>query len=162
MDFIEKITNKMSLKNQEDSFVSAIPNRLSVLRIIFRAYNHKVLANLCPEITADLQSAGYSACTVSLPTKIRKYCILTSPHVYKKARDHFEIRTHKRIIDVIRPQYDQGPCGMRSLLYRLKETEIPAGVDIRIVKASVGDPKGIRRRSLKEENYNWDVPYNEK
>ena len=151
MDFIEKITNKMSLKNQEDSFVSAIPNQLSILRIIFKAYNHKVLANLCPEITADLQSTGYSAYTVSLPTKIRKYCILTSPHVYKKARDHFEIRTHKKIIDIIRPQYDQGPYGMRPLLYRLKKTEIPAGIDIRIVKTNIEDPKGIRRRSLKKK-----------
>ena len=132
MDFIEKITNKMSLKNQEDSFVSAIPNQLSILRIIFKAYNHKVLANLCPEITADLQSTGYSAYTVSLPTKIRKYCILTSHHAIKR---DFEIRTHKKIIDILRPQF--ASLGGRPLIRRLRKIQIPAGIDIRIMKTYV-------------------------
>ena len=40
---------------------------------------------------------------IPLPTKIRRYCVLTSPHVNKDAREHFEIRTHKRIIDVYAP-----------------------------------------------------------
>ena len=108
-----------------------------VLRIIFKAYDHRLLSTLCPQITADLRSKGYFAGTVSLPTKIRKYCILTSPHVYKKARDHFEIRTHKKIIDILRPQFDLGRGGMRPLIRRLRKIQIPAGIDIRIMKTYV-------------------------
>jgi small subunit ribosomal protein S10 len=69
--------------------------RWSVFRLVFKAYDHKLLANLCLQITADLQSEGYSARTVSLPTKIRKYCVLTSPHVYKKAREQLNKNSQK-------------------------------------------------------------------
>jgi len=61
---------------------------------------------------------------IPLPTKLRRYCILTSPHVNKKARDHFEIRTHKRIIDVYKPTMET--------LENLKELDFSAGVDVEV------------------------------
>ena len=61
---------------------------------------------------------------IPLPTKLRRYCVLTSPHVNKKARDHFEIRTHKRIIDVYKPT--------DGTLENLKDLDLSAGVDVEV------------------------------
>ena len=61
---------------------------------------------------------------IPLPTKIRRYCVLTSPHVNKDAREHFEIRTHKRIIDVCKPS--------DSTLENLRILDISAGVDVEV------------------------------
>jgi ribosomal protein S10 len=61
---------------------------------------------------------------IRLPTKTRKYCVLTSPHVNKTARDHFEIRIHKRIIDILNPTW---------ITYqKLTELSVTAGIDINI------------------------------
>ena len=61
---------------------------------------------------------------IPLPTKLRRYCILTSPHVNKDAREHFEIRTHKRIIDVYKP--------LDTTLENLRKLDISAGVDVEV------------------------------
>ena len=59
---------------------------------------------MCTEIVDAVKACGIEAVgPIPLPTKLRRYCVLTSPHVNKEARDHFEIRTHKRIIDVYKP-----------------------------------------------------------
>jgi small subunit ribosomal protein S10 len=62
---------------------------------------------------------------IPLPTKIRRYCVLTSPHVNKDAREHFEIRTHKRIIDVYQPT--------DATLENLRNLDISAGVDVEVI-----------------------------
>jgi ribosomal protein S10 len=59
---------------------------------------------------------------IPLPTKLRRYCVLTSPHVNKDARDHFEIRTHKRIIDVYQAN--------ASTIENLKRLDLSAGIDV--------------------------------
>ncbi len=61
---------------------------------------------------------------IPLPTKIEKFCVLKSPHVNKKAREQFEIRTHKRLIDIIDPNSDT--------VEALMKLELPAGVSVDI------------------------------
>jgi small subunit ribosomal protein S10 len=95
------------------------------LRIALKAYESKLLDDSCSYIidavnTAETKIVG----PVPLPTKRRIYFVLRSPHVNKDAREHFEIRTHKRIIDVYSPTYE--------LLQNLRALDIPAGVDVEV------------------------------
>ena len=95
------------------------------LRISIKAYESNILDITCNSIldavkASDIQAVG----PIPLPTKLRRYCILTSPHVNKKARDHFEIRTHKRIIDVYKPT--------KTTLENLKNLDLSAGVDVEV------------------------------
>ena len=78
--------------------------KLQKLRISVKSYESNSLDNACVKIVDAVKASGIEAIgPIPLPTKLRRYCVLTSPHVNKKARDHFEIRTHKRIIDVYKP-----------------------------------------------------------
>ena len=61
---------------------------------------------------------------IPLPTKINKYCVLRSPHGDKKSREQFEMRTHKRLIDIIEPSAE--------VMDSLMKLELPAGVDVEI------------------------------
>jgi small subunit ribosomal protein S10 len=61
---------------------------------------------------------------IPLPVRIRKYTVLRSPHVNKKSREQFEMRTHKRLIDIIEPSSD--------VVDSLMKLELPAGVDVEI------------------------------
>jgi small subunit ribosomal protein S10 len=73
-------------------------------RISVKAYESTILDNACIKIVDAIKASGIDAIgPIPMPTKLRRYCVLTSPHVNKKARDHFEIRTHKRIIDIYKP-----------------------------------------------------------
>jgi small subunit ribosomal protein S10 len=95
------------------------------LRISLKAYESSLLDNSCRKIIEAVKSSGVEASgPIPMPTKIRRYCVLTSPHVNKDAREHFEIRTHKRIIDV------QGPTD--STLENLRSLDLSAGVDVEV------------------------------
>ena len=61
---------------------------------------------------------------IPLPTKINKYCVLRSPHIDKKSREQFEIRTHKRLVDILQPT----PQTVDALM----KLDLPAGVDVEI------------------------------
>ena len=99
--------------------------KLQKLRISVKAYESNTLDNVCLKIVDAVKLSGIEAVgPIPLPTKLRRYCVLTSPHVNKKARDHFEIRTHKRIIDVYSPNYD--------VLQNLRSLDISAGVDVEV------------------------------
>ncbi len=95
------------------------------IRIKLRAYDHRVLDLSVREIveTAHRTGARISG-PVPLPTKINKYTVLRSPHVDKKSREQFEIRTHKRLIDI----YDATPQTVDALM----KLELAAGVDVEI------------------------------
>jgi small subunit ribosomal protein S10 len=95
------------------------------LRIGLKAYEKKVLDVSCQSIidavnTSEVKTVG----PVYLPTKRRIYCILRSPHVNKDAREHFEIRTHKRIIDIYSPS--------EQTMESLRNLDISVGVEIEI------------------------------
>ena len=95
------------------------------IRIKLRAYDHRLLDQSTQEIVqAALRSGATVVGPVPLPTAITKYTVNRSPHVDKKSREQFEIRTHKRIIDILEPTTKTvGALGKLSL---------PVGVDIKI------------------------------
>lgn len=95
------------------------------IRIRLRAYDHRLLDQSVSEIvqTAKRTSAKIIG-PVPLPTKINKMTVLRSPHVDKKSREQFEIRTHKRLIDIIDPT----PQTVDALM----KLDLAAGVDVEI------------------------------
>jgi small subunit ribosomal protein S10 len=99
--------------------------QLQKLRISVKAYESGILDSSCSKIVDAVKASGNEAIgPIPLPTKLRRYCVLTSPHVNKKARDHFEIRTHKRIIDVYKPTDET--------LENLKDLDLSAGIDVEV------------------------------
>ena len=95
------------------------------IRIRLKAYDHTVLDQSAGKIVETAEATGAKvAGPVPLPTKIEKFCVMRSPFVDKDSQEHFEIRTHKRLIDVLEPSGNT----IRSLM----RLNLPAGVDIEI------------------------------
>ncbi|RKY29306.1 MAG: 30S ribosomal protein S10 [Planctomycetota bacterium] len=95
------------------------------IRIRMEAYDHDVLDQSATEIVNTAQRTGARVHgPVPLPTRIERYTVLRSPHVDKKSREQFEIRTHKRIIDISDPT--------PKTIDELGKLNMPAGVYIRI------------------------------
>jgi len=95
------------------------------IRIRLEAYDHKVLDQSAAKIVETVKVSGARISgPVPLPTHIERYTVLRSPHVDKKSREQFEIRTHKRIIDIVDPT--------SKTVDELRGIPLPAGVYIRI------------------------------
>ena len=95
------------------------------IRVRLRAYDHRVLDQSTQEIVNTAKRTGANVRgPIPLPTKIEKFCVLRSPHVNKKSREQFEMRTHKRLIDIIEPTSE--------VMDALMRLELPAGVDVEI------------------------------
>jgi len=95
------------------------------IRIRLKAYDHKVLDQSARRIVEAAESTGAMIVgPVPLPTKIEKFTVIRSPFIDKDSREQFEIRTHKRLIDVIEP-------GSKTI-DTLMRLNMPAGVDIEI------------------------------
>ena len=95
------------------------------IRIRLKAYDHKLLDQSVGEITDTVKRTGAKiAGPIPLPTRINKYCVLRGPHVDKKSREQFEIRTHKRLIDILEPT--------QQTLDALMKLDLSAGVDVEI------------------------------
>lgn len=95
------------------------------IRIKLRAYDHRVLDMSVKEIVETAKRTGARiAGPIPLPTKIHKITVLRSPHIDKKSREQFEIRTHKRLIDI----YEPTPQTVDELM----KLELSAGVDVEI------------------------------
>ena len=95
------------------------------IRIRLKAYDHRLLDQSAGEIVDTARRTGASiAGPVPLPTKINKFTVLRSPHVDKKSREQFEIRTHKRLLDILEPT--------SQTVDALMKLELPAGVDVEI------------------------------
>jgi len=96
------------------------------IRVRLESFNHELLTSSCQKIVGILQNTPLNSMgVVSLPTKKRIYCVLRSPHVDKDSREHFEIRVHKRIIEIY---YDSEV----PIFDLLSEADLPAGVFYRI------------------------------
>ncbi len=96
------------------------------IRIKLKAYDCRLLEKSVKEIVDIAQRTGASVRgPVPLPTHIEKFCVNRSPHIDKKSREQFEIRTHKRLIDIIDPN--------EKTIEALTELALPAGIDV-IVK----------------------------
>jgi small subunit ribosomal protein S10 len=95
------------------------------VRIRLKAYDHKVIDQATKQILDTAVRTGASlAGPIPLPTKRQSYTVIKSPHVYKKGREQFEMRTHKRLIDVLDPT----PKTIDSLM----NLSLPAGCDVEI------------------------------
>jgi small subunit ribosomal protein S10 len=96
------------------------------IRVRLESFNHELLASSCQKIVNLLQNTSLSSIgVVPLPTRKRIYCVLRSPHVDKDSREHFEIRIHKRILEIY---YDSEV----PIFDLLSEADLPSGVFYRI------------------------------
>ena len=95
------------------------------IRIRLKAYDHRLLDQSASEIVDTAKRTGaHVAGPIPLPTRINKYTVLRGPHVDKKSREQFEIRTHKRLLDILEPT--------QQTLDSLMKLDLSAGVDVEI------------------------------
>ena len=95
------------------------------IRIRLKAFDHRILDQSTAEIVSTAKRTGAEVRgPIPLPTHIAKYTVLRSPHIDKKSREQFEIRTHKRLLDIIDPTPQTGDA--------LMKLDLAAGVDVEI------------------------------
>ena len=95
------------------------------IRIRLKAYDHRLLDQSAAEIADTAWRTGAKvAGPIPLPTRLHKYCVLRSPHIDKKSREQFQIKTHKRIVDIVSPT--------SKTIDALKKLDLPAGVYVEI------------------------------
>jgi len=95
------------------------------IRIRLKAYDYKLLDQSAGEIVETAKRIGAKVVgPIPLPTRINKFTVLRSPHVDKKSREQFEIRTHKRLLDILEPT--------QQTLDALMKLDLSAGVDVEI------------------------------
>ncbi len=95
------------------------------IRIRLKAYDHRVLDQSASEIVITARRTGAQVCgPIPLPTRIERFTVLRGPHIDKKSREQFEIRTHKRLLDIVDPT----PQTVDALM----KLDLAAGVDVEI------------------------------
>ncbi|MFO8101641.1 MAG: 30S ribosomal protein S10 [Dehalococcoidia bacterium] len=95
------------------------------VRIKLKSYDHKILDQSAAYIVESAESTGAAVVgPIPLPTHIRKYCVTRSPFINKDSREEFEIRTHKRLIDIMEPT--------PKTVDALTQLNLPSGVSIEI------------------------------
>ena len=95
------------------------------IRIKLKAYDHRLLDQAVDQIIKTIRAAGSEVRgPVPLPTKISRYTVLRSPHVNKKSREQFEIRVHRRLLDIVEPS--------QQMLDELTKLDLSPGVDVEI------------------------------
>ena len=95
------------------------------IRIRLRGYDHRLIDQSAAEIVERAKKTGARiAGPVPLPTAINRYTVLRSPHVDKKSREQFEVRTHKRVLDILEPK--------QQTIDALMKLDLASGVDVDI------------------------------
>jgi small subunit ribosomal protein S10 len=95
------------------------------IRIRLKAFDHRLIDQSAVEIVETAKRTGAQVCgPIPLPTRIERFNVLTSPHVNKDARDQYEIRTHKRLVDIVQPT--------DKTVDALMKLDLAAGVDVQI------------------------------
>ena len=95
------------------------------IRIRLKSFDHELIEGSIKSILEALSRAGAKTSgPVPLPTKIKKYTVLRSPHIDKRSREQFEIRIHKRLIDIVEPD--------EKTIDVLKQLKLPSGVEVEI------------------------------
>src|ERR1700759_1652614 len=104
------------------------------IRIRLKAFDHRILDQSTGEIVGTAKRTGARVRgPIPLPTKIEKFTVLRSPHIDKKSREQFEIRTHKRLLDIIDPTPETVDA--------LMKLDLAAGVDVEIkLEGAAGAP----------------------
>lgn len=95
------------------------------IRVRLKSYDHRVLDSTCESLLdTALRTGAKVVGPIPLPTKVERMTVIRSPHVDKNSREAFEIRTHKRVLDIVEPT--------QKTIDSLMHLEIPAGVDIEV------------------------------
>lgn len=95
------------------------------IRIRLKGFDHTLLDQSTGEIVETVRrTGGHIAGPIPLPTHIERYCVLRSPHTDKKSREQFEIRTHKRLLDILEPT--------QQTIDSLMKLELSAGIEVEI------------------------------
>ena len=95
------------------------------VRIRLRAYDHRILDSSVAKIVDTVKRTGARLCgPIPLPTRIRKFCVIRGPTIDKESMEHFEIRTHNRLLDIREPT--------NKTIDALMRLDLPSGVDIEI------------------------------
>jgi len=95
------------------------------IRIRLKSFDHRILDQSAAQITETAEQTGAQvAGPVPLPTRIQKFCVIRSPFIDKDSREQFEIRTHKRLIDILNPT--------SKTIEALTRLNLPSGVDVEI------------------------------
>ena len=114
-------------------FLTSVPRQSNIMatiqqqkiRIRLKAFDRRLLDTSCEKIVDTANRTNASAVgPIPLPTKRKIYCVLRSPHVDKDSREHFETRTHRRIVDIYKPS--------SKTIDALMKLDLPAGVDIEV------------------------------
>src|SRR5438552_16731474 len=123
--------DNIEAKRREEESLAGLSNER--IRIRMEAYDHEVLDRTAHEIVDTAQRTGAIVHgPIPLPTRIERYTVLRSPHIDRKSREQFEIRTHKRLIDIMQPTG-------KTIEALNKGLSLPPGVDIKIrVLAATG------------------------
>lgn len=102
------------------------------IRIRMEGYDHEILDRTAGEIVQTARETGAEIHgPIPLPTRIERYTVLRSPHIDRKSREQFEIRTHKRLIDILKPT-------QKTIEALNKGLSLPPGVDIKIRVIAAG------------------------
>jgi small subunit ribosomal protein S10 len=121
MPATKKPTTKKIAKKEEVK----VPETGLKLRIKLRAYDHKIIDNSAKQIIDIANRSGAEVVgPIPLPTEILKYTVNRSSFVHKNAREQFEMRVHKRVIDIVNPNQE--------IIESLRDLNLPSGVDITI------------------------------
>jgi len=100
-------------------------NSAYMIRVKLKSYDHRVIDEASKKIVETVLATGAQIKgPVPIPTHIKSFTVLASPHVDKNAQEHYEIRTHKRLIDIVNPT--------SKTIDSLMHLELPAGVSIQI------------------------------
>ncbi|MFN3234738.1 MAG: 30S ribosomal protein S10 [Gammaproteobacteria bacterium] len=100
-------------------------NKKQRIRIRLKAFDYKLIDQSTKEIVETAKRNGAQICgPIPLPTRIERFTVLISPHVNKDARDQYELRTHKRLIDILEPTPKTVDALMR--------LDLSAGVDVKL------------------------------
>ncbi|MEI7424968.1 MAG: 30S ribosomal protein S10 [Candidatus Staskawiczbacteria bacterium] len=118
-------TKKKDIKKEEVKVPGSAEGSGLKLRIKLRAYDHKIIDNSARQIIDIANRFGVEVLgPVPLPTEILKYTVNRSSFVHKNAREQFEMRVHKRVIDILNPNAE--------IIESLRDLNLPSGVDITI------------------------------
>ena len=102
------------------------------IRIRLQSFDHRLLDKSVKDIVIKAKRTGASIPgPIPLPTRIHKFCVLRSPHVDKRSREHFEMRIHKRLIDI--SEYNN------ETIEELQKLDLPAGIDVAIQAYGTGE-----------------------
>jgi len=112
-------------KTQEKKMADNKTLDLQKIRIKLRSYDYRMLDDSLAKIVDTVQRTGANlAGPILLPTSTKKYTVLRSPHTDKKSREQFEMRVHKRLVDIVEPT--------PRTVEELRKLDLPAGVDVSI------------------------------